>query len=188
MIEFTPRLIQLLEQDVIETFYCVKVGNILGTTYHKNVVLGGITYFAETPILSVDMPKMTSVVDKASFKISFADPEFVYGSLFEDGMNAAPVSVRLVLIDQTTGQPELSLADTFLIYAGYVDAPSYSIDTNIQGEAIGVFSCGSPMADLDATRTFYTSKDFLRTIAPDDSAFDQVYEGSGVANLRWGKA
>ena len=44
------------------------------------------------------------------------------------------------------------------------------------------------MADLDAVKPFYTTKDFVRQLNPDDSCFDQIYHGSGFVNLNWGKA
>jgi len=36
-------------------------------------------------------------------------------------------------------------------------------------------------------KPFYTSKDALVDLDPDDNSFDHVYEGSGQIRLKWGK-
>ena len=158
------------------------------TTYHSDITLSdGRTFIATPAIVNVDLPSLTSVVEKVEFQIMLADPTMEHGALFEDGIIGALAEVRLVLVDTTNGQPETSIDNTFLFYKGYVSAPSYQIDTTELGSSTAIYTCASPMADLDLVRAFYTSKEYINQFAPDDTCFDQVYEGSGSASLRWGK-
>lgn len=146
---------------------------------------------------AVEPPRITSTVDKAAFRITLNDPEIALGSVtFLDSQGASrnllgavghPLSVRMAFVNQTTKQPLLNPTDTFLVYEGRIDSTGFNISTESAGTALFVISGTSPMGDLDLTRAFYTSQDFLDKNYPGDTSYEQLYEGSGPVNLRWGK-
>jgi len=43
------------------------------------------------------------------------------------------------------------------------------------------------MSGLGIVKAFYTSKDSMKQIDATDTSFDQVYQGSRVIDLLWGK-
>jgi hypothetical protein len=73
------------------------------------------------------------------------------------------------------------------VYKGFIDNVAYATDTSEAGENLFRITCASPMAALDMAKPFYTSKDALVDLDPDDNSFDHVYEGSGQIRLKWGK-
>lgn len=186
MIQFSSTLIQLLENPVIEAFYLVTVGTYRTTSYFTDITYDSQLYLSDGKLLSADPPRLSAVVDRELYKIVLADPEYALGSLTTNivGDN---FEVRLIFNDPTTGNPYLNPADTILLYKGTVDSNAYAIDTNNAGEVAISISGSSPMADLDLSRPFYTGKEFIRNISNNDTSFDQVYDGSGNVNLRWGK-
>ena len=188
MISLSPRIIALLSQPVIEPFYMVQIdGNTRLTTYAANIGLSDGTVYTPGDLISLDPPKMSSSVDRETYKISIADPNMEYGAMFEEGMVGVDVEVRVGFIDQKTGLPETGVSNTFLIYKGAVDGLSYQINIEEVGESVAVITCSSPMANLDMAKPFHTSKDFIRNLNPEDSSFDQIYEGAGPVQLKWGK-
>ena len=90
-------------------------------------------------------------------------------------------------VNPTTKLPELNLNDTILIYSGTIDGTGYSINTAEIGNSILNVTCSSPMGDLDFRRPIYTTKDSMRSRDPSDTSCDQIYEGSGQLQLKWGK-
>ena len=188
MIILSPRIIELLAQPVIEPFYMVKImGGTLLTSYMAAVELSNGDLYLPGDFVALDPPRMSSSVDRELYKISIADPRMEYGAMFESGMVGTAIEVRAGFIDQVTKQPELNFTDTFMLYKGRVDGVSYQISLEEVGESVAVISCASPMASLDMAKPFHTSKDFLRQLNPEDNSFDQIYEGAGPVQLKWGK-
>jgi hypothetical protein len=189
MITLSPRIIALLSHPVIEPFYLVQIdGNTRLTTYPAEIALSDGKVYIPGHLVSLDPPKLSSSVDREAYKITIADPNMEYGAMFEDGMVGVDVEVRVGFIDQETGLPELDANNTFLIYKGVTDGLSYQINIEEVGESIATITCTSPMANLDMAKPFHTSKDFIRNLNPADSSFDQIYEGAGTVQLKWGKA
>ena len=192
MIQLTTRLQELLSSNSIEVFYLLKLGDEYTTTYYRDVVFNGSTYLANNRILALDAPQVNSIVDREQYKITLADPGFdlgaqVSGVVAGKGLVGTPVELRSAFVDQTNSLPELAPANTFIVYKGLIDAGAYQIKTSEQGEVLLTISCVSPIADLDAVKTIYTSKEYARRRNPNDTAFDQIYLGSGVINLKWGR-
>ena len=200
----------ILLQDEVSIFYLVEIHrpqvtfsdntvlpavDIYDTTHYTDLDFNGNTYVSSSGLLVVDAPRLSQAVDRSPYKITYIDPTFEKRSLFESGLTGAYVVVRIGFLNTTqspvdgylVGEPILSVDKTVIVYSGTVDTQGYSI-TPQEGTVIAVIENSSPMAALDLSRPFYTSREFLRKLSPDDSAFDQVYLGSQAISLRWGRA
>jgi hypothetical protein len=186
MIQLNARQLELLGQPVINAFHCVQIGNMRFTSYPSDLVLGGQMYLTSNVLFAIEHPRMTSVVDRDLYKIVLTDSAFSFGSIYEQSLIGAAASVRLGLVDYNTNEPDVN--NTFIIYKGIIQGFDYEIDTAEKGEVTSTITCSNPMADLDAVKPFYTTKDFIRQLNPEDSSFDQIYHGAGSVNLNWGKA
>ena len=197
MIALSSILTQVLRAPTIESFLLVTIGSLHKTTFYRDVLYDGVTYLADGTLESVEPPRITSTVDKAAFRVTLNDPDIALGGVtFLDSQGVSrnllgavghPLSVRMAFVDQVTRQPILTPADTFVVYAGRIDSTGFNIDTETAGNSLFVISGTSPMGDLDLTKAFYTSQDFLDKNYPGDTSYEQLYEGSGPVNLRWGK-
>jgi hypothetical protein len=188
MISFSLNVRNLLQQPTIETFYMIDFDGYRTTNYFAPITLSnGEVYNNDGRLYEVDPPQLSTTVDRELYKISFADPDFYFGTLIDQGIVGAPVTVRIGFVDPLTKQPLTAVSDTVVSYKGRVDNGAYSIKTEDVGEALFVLTCASPMANLDAIRSLSTTKDALKTISPSDTSFDQIYEGSGQVELKWGK-
>jgi hypothetical protein len=190
MIEFSSTVVQILSNPTIEGFYLVDIqsGLYRTTSYFRDITLSnGVTYPNDGKLLAVDPPQLSSVVDREIYKISFADPDFTNGPAADYGLVGKTVEVRLGFVNQTTKLPELDISNTILIYSGTVDGTGYSINTAEIGSSVLNVTCSSPMGDLDFRRPLYTTKDSMRSRDPADTSCDQIYEGSGQLQLKWGK-
>lgn len=185
MIILNDTIRDILNQPVIESFSMVELGNYKTTDYFGNINLSdGRVFVNDGKLLSVEPPHLSTVVDRAIYKISFADPNYDFAAE-HDNYTGMQASVRLGFIQDE--MPLLQVENTFLLYQGQVDFAAYNISTEDNGETVFVVECASPMANLDLVRTFYTSKENMRMLSPGDTSFDQVYEGSGQISLKWGK-
>lgn len=188
MIEFSQNIKTVLQNPTIETFVLVRINDYYTTDYPTNITLGdGSTYISDGKLVSVDPPKLSSSVDRELYKVALADPDYSIGNNMQTGLVGRPFQVRLGFVDPTTLQPYTAITDTVLIYKGFVDNIAYNIETGNNGEVILSVTGASPMADLDLVKTFYISKDFIRGLNATDNSFDQIYEGSGSVNLKWGR-
>jgi len=179
-------------------------GTVLNyTTLPYNITISGTTYSADNGLISVDPPKISDNADREAFKLSFADPDLSFSSLANDMINA-----RLTLrggFNNTTGayltasngalievnSPVLNYTDMLIIYKGFIDVVKYVISED--GVVLEI-ECTSPMAQLDALNSFYTTTNSLQqrvpkaawTTAP-DTAFDNVALGGHSQEILWGK-
>lgn len=198
MRNFSQSILSLLSSDNISVFYCVHL--TLGSTqlYHVNlpydVTIPGLgTFLADNNLLSIEAPKLSTVVDRETYKITYLDVDFDFKPIFAAGAVGSPVSVYIGFFNTSEstlggaapGRPMLQREDIILAYRGIVDTHGYVIDQDEQ-PTCGI-ECSSPMASLDLKKVFNTSRNSMRSIAPSDSSFDQVYEGSAQSNLLWGK-
>ena len=180
------------------------------TLYHTTLpfdaeVPGVGVFKAENGLASLDSPRLSSAVDKETYKIVYIDPGFDLRALVENKLTGCPVRAQIGffnnlsedLVGDTTGatfsrgMAVLDSGDLITSYEGAIDAPSYEISS--ENGVMLKLSCASPMAALDMTNVFYTSKDSLNqrvfktgTITS-DCAFDNVYVGSQAILLNWGK-
>lgn len=197
MIQFSTTVRDILAQPTIEAFYLVEVyvspqTIYRSTTYYRDVIITNNstpvnTYYNDGKLIQVDTPRLSSTVDRELFKISFADPSFTFGASVDSGLIGKLVDVKLGFVNQLTKLPELDISNLLTIYRGKIDSTEYSINTADTGEVLLNVNCSSPMNDLDLTKSFYTTKDAASGRDISDTSFDQIYEGSGVLQLKWGK-
>jgi hypothetical protein len=197
MRNFSTNVLQLLGSDNISGYFLVEIKNDKVLLRHTNlphdIVIPSIgTFSANNGLVAIEPPKLSSVVDREAYKITYTDPEFTMRPIFEQGVLGADITVYVGFINTTEGdlggalpsQPMTAAEDLVIAYKGVLDSHGY----NITDEEITVAIEGSsPMADLSLVRTLVTSKDFSKQIDPDDTAFEQVYTGSRVVNLLWGR-
>lgn len=186
----TPRLAAVLDNPVIEVIYCISIGeDFRMNSSDADVTLSnGVTFPANTMIMSIDPARLSSTVDRELYGITIADPDYSFREKVELGLIGKYSEVRACMVDQSTGQLITDIEDTMIIYGGTVGGVNYTIDTANIGSVTAVISLTSPMSSLDMTRTFYSSRDYIRQHNPDDSSFDQIYQGSGGIVTKWGKS
>lgn len=199
---FSDAAKELMNEDVIKIFYLVSVEgkNIsmkhTSAPYDITNELG--TFVTGNGLMSVEPPRMSSVVDREAYKVIYSDNDFEWRVKFEQGITGAVVTVYIGLFNITSGviagynpgEPLSAVEHLMISYQGFVDNASYNIDPD--EEVMATLECSSPMADLDLKKPFYTSKDAalnrsLNSGADLDTAFDQVHEGSIGTDLKWGK-
>jgi hypothetical protein len=213
MIELSPVLQDILSQPIQDLSYLVQIGDqglVSITSHYSDVELRDgtnvlRTYQSDGRLIRIDPPAITSAVDRSSYKIYFADPNFLDG-VHAEGLGHTPwisqsVEIRAVFTNTTEGNKVDSkgysikpdqlydqLEDTMIVYSGYIDDISYQINTQTLGESLLVISCSSPMYNLDFKRSFRLNKDFISSRNPKDSCCDRIYEGSSKVRLMWGKS
>jgi len=185
MITLNPLVSSLLREPHIETFYLITIGDYRTTDYPYSLVVDGLTFESDGKLVDVDSPRISTTVDRAVFKVSFADPSIAFASFIDEGIVGLPFEVRMGFVQNNV--PLSSLSDTILAYKGRVDQGAYANNMGDLGEVILELSGASPVASLDMVRTFHSTKDYIKKLNVNDSSFDQLYEGSGAVTLRWGK-
>lgn len=197
---------QLLNDDYFSTFALIDIVSNYAefhlTTIPVDITFNGISYSADHSLSSLDTPKSSTSVDKATFKLTFADTDFIFKPLAE---NAAACGMMKVMTGfyNTTGAPLTSSSgivfgpdapildtkDMFCIYQGEIDQPRYTMSDN--DGVLFELSCASPMAALDAVNSFYTSAHSLSQRKPlnvVDTCFDKVSISGKTVEILWGKA
>lgn len=194
---FSSNINQILLQDSITPFVMVSITATMltrrDTSLPFDVTFDGTTYTSDNGLVSVEPPRLSTVVDRAVYKITYADEDFSMKAAFTNGIVGAPVTVYIGFINTTSyilngvnpGHPLLSTDDVLIGYRGVIDSYGYSSGT--ESGILAAFECSSPMSDLGLLRAFYTSQDSLRQFSPTDTAFNQVYAGSKAISLLWGK-
>jgi len=204
MRSFSTVVQTILAQDSIIIAYCVRISQagvtiLANTTAASDITFNSITYDADGGLVTVEAPRLSSAVDRETYKIGYIDPEFTLRSLFETGMTGYDVVVNVIFFNNTAspvvgtdtvsvapGAPFLAVADSIVAYSGVVDTQGYAISPK-EGTVVATVECSSPMASLGLTRAFFTSRDSLRRFSRTDSAFDKVYIGSQQVKLQWGR-
>jgi len=204
----SPAILAQLNSDKTEVFILIEYDiNALGipaeatTTAPYDITMSnGITYTANSKLVSADPPRLTSVVDREAYKISFADVDNVYRAMFDAGVVGKKIKLTFGFINKLSttavgsnginvlsGTPFKDMRDTICIYQGAVDTSA--IDFNFsEGKVTATFESSSPMGSLDMRNTFMTSKQSMRDKYPNDASFDVIHVGSGASLLKWGKA
>lgn len=170
------------------------------TTLPTDATIGGIAYTADNSLVSFDTPKSTTAVDKATFKLTFADTAFAFRDVASVAAAGGSIRIRVGfynindndiistnLLTFEPGQPILDAADFVIMHEGAIDKPAYTFS-----ESSGVvfeLTCASPMAALDLVNSFYTTRFSLqqRVKGTTDTCFDKVSLGGTAAQIKWGK-
>jgi hypothetical protein len=195
MILLSDTVKNLIVLDRIKYFFLVSIGNKHYTSNPSNITLSnGTTYISDGGLTNVDPPNFSSTVDRSTYSVSFSDVSSELKSYFEEGATGDSFIVRIGFyntLDVVTDGVEIGgiftqITNTILIYKGVVDTQSYSLSFD-NGGLTAKIEGSSPMADLDLVNPFYTNKDSMKQINPNDTAFDKVFDGSGQIKLKWGK-
>lgn len=196
MIELSQTISNILEGYTLNFFYLVSIRETdhYTSASHDILMENGITYISDGGLFSVESPRMSSTVDRASYKIAFTDPTFAMKSYFESGATGDKITVRLgfyntlgeIVDGVEPGDYFPQMANTIVAYQGVVDSHMYDINI-AEGSSIATIEGSSPMADLDLVKSFFTNKESMKIRNPDDTAFRDVFSGSGAISLKWGK-
>lgn len=203
MLKLSNTVNQIIASRNIEYFFLVTIESaspIFGTRrYTSNpydiTMDDTFTYTANNTLLSVDPPKLSNTVDRASYTISFSDTDFLFKSYFEEGATGDAVTVRLGFINSldvtldgiAPGNYFPQIANSVLVYKGVIDGQKYQLELDEESSAVVQIECSSPMADLNLVKPFFTSKESMRQKNSNDTSFDSNYQGSGQIKLKWGK-
>ncbi len=195
MQQFSPTIAALFAAGTVDTFFMVRVYDKNGvnvfttTTHHNNVTLtDGRTFEANDLLVGADPPQLSTTVDREQYSITIADPEFLQGSLLENGMVGKRMEVLLGFLNPVTGLPYTNPADTFTVYRGRCDGGALKVDTREYGEVLARVVGVSPIMSLEKKKGILLSRDAVRQRNASDSCCDQLYEGSSAVVLKWGKA
>lgn len=184
----------ILQQDYISFFYLVSLGTLYHhTSVNRDMVVDGVTYLGNNSLQSVQPPRLSAVVDREAYQITYLDPTYEFKSLLEDGWVGETMTVSMgfynttdgVLSGVSPGQPMLDPADIVIAYKGTIDNQAYTIDAD--DNVVLTIEGSSPMGSLGYVNSFYTSKDNIKQRLATDTSFDQIYEGSHEVALLWGK-
>lgn len=184
----TPALANVLaDKDKVLNFFILvnlwlpkKTFNLTSLPY--NFDYKGVTYLSDGGLAHYDNPAYTSVVNKASYKISLSDQS---GELYEHLkaiVTTATMRVQVGFYEAGTGLPT-NYRDAILAYEGSIDKSSFV--NNFEDKIINLEGA-SPMAALDQTMLRETSKSTVASINPNDTCFDYIFEGRDSL-VRWGK-
>lgn len=185
MIKLSLKMQEVLQQPTISWIFLVDAFGNKMTSYPRDLNFLGENYRSDGSLVSVDMPRQTSIVDRQAFEIVFSDNFYDFATVAGSNLVGQLVSVWLSFEDPETGLPVLNPEDVILIYRGRVSAPSNKLI--IDEGHVFTLECTSPMADLDRVRTQYASQDYNDTHYPGDTSYVQLFRDSGPVALRWGK-
>jgi len=185
MIILSAKQQALLQDPLAEKFYCVRIKNILLTDFYRDLNIADGYYVSSNLLAGVTPPKMSSSVDRSLYEVVLTDSNNTLLGLYETGLVGALLRVQVGFVDPVSELPEVD--ELFTIYEGVVQGFDSNFDTAVTGEVVSKLTGSNPLAALDASSSFYTSREMLREVNATDSAFDQIYEGSKSLNLLWGK-
>lgn len=190
MLQFSASVAAEIAAKTAKGFLCVLVKDssdtvlLASTTYYDTVTLSdGIDYEPDDNVISVDPPQLSTTVDREEYKI------VLDGAALDANLDLVGciLEVRLCFLNTTTGLPYTDLADTLLFYRGRVSGKAAEFDTSELGSYQHTVSGASPMMALEMTGGMYLSRDFIRSMHPDDSCCDEIYQGSSALVLKWGR-
>jgi hypothetical protein len=200
MILLSPAVRTLLSQKRIETFFLVTIDTYRFTSLPYDITMSdGLSYLSDGGLMNVEPPRLSSSIDRESYKISLADTAFNFRSILEEGIVGKQLVVRVGVINNSDAPlldagstfvdvdlPLNNLQDTFLAYKGIIDSHQYAIEIE-EGTVTLTLEGSSPMADLDMIKQNFTNRETARIRNPSDSSMDFVFNGSMEVTLRWGK-
>jgi len=196
---FSNNVRTILALDEISVFYLVKIETptttLLDTTANVSINIPAIGVFTpNNGLTTVEAPKLSSIVDRETYKLVYIDPTFSKRALFESVLTGSAVSVWVgfyntsggTLGSYAAGDLMDDFADLIPAYIGIVDTQGYTIEPD-EGKVMALIECSSPMASLGLVKPWLTSRDAQRQRNTNDSSFDQVYKRTGHLSLLWGK-
>lgn len=195
---YSNNIKQIIDTDNLSSFYLVQIDYKTGTVFHTSTpmdinVVGIGLFSSDNNLKGIEAPRLSAVVDRETYKITYSDNHQELRAKFDQGIVGTPVTVWVGLYNTSDvvingilpGQPFSAKSDLIVAYKGVIDTHGYA--TDVDTEITALIECSSPMASLDLNKPFYTSKDSMKQINPNDTSFDDVYSGSKAVNLVWGK-
>lgn len=194
MRKISPDLLDVLSNYVAEPMLLIKIG---GTGYNMDMRFTSCSYdiefneeiyLANSSIVSIDIPKVSQVMDKENYKITLADHDKSYLPYLEQGITNIPLEVRAVFVDTRGGlnDGQLMLNDTAIIYKGLLNTGSYDLDYS-SGTSALILTASSALASLDNISVFRVNPSYLKSVNPTDTTFDFVFDDKVTIDLKWGK-
>lgn len=183
---FSSTVKSILDSNNIKFFFLIKlefVQTYYLTSYSSDIEFEGNVYSANGGLYEYDSPKMSSVVDRESYKIIIADLSNNMLQEFMANVVGKPITVYAGFIDPATNQPILNPSDVIMVYKGFVDKPGINNDFESKYATI---EGTSPMSDLDAVNVFYVSRDGMDQKNLNDTSFDDMYQDIEI-KYKWGK-
>jgi len=193
MLTFDTEIVDEILAGTAKAFFCVHIKNEIGTlifastTHWADVTLtNGVTYEADDSVISVEPPQFSTTVDREQYKVVVANDVKALISTYGD-MVGCRFAVYLVFIDAATGQARTDINKALPFYIGRIDGITGEYETGEVGTELYSIRAASPMMALEMNKGVFLSRDFIRSVTPNDSCADTVYQGSGSLILRWGR-
>lgn len=201
----SPNIKLLSAYEEISVFYLSEIALTNNDIFRETnlaypIEIPGYGVFSpSTGMISFEAPRLSSAVDRETYKITYIDPEFRLRAAFEAGLTGAKVRTGVGFFNTTSGnmtsggvsvlpgEPLLGAEDIIIAYSGRVDTQGYSIEPD-SGTVIAVLEGASPMASLEMTKSFYTSKESMGQVNAADTAFDEIFIGAAKVSYSWGRA
>ncbi|MDB4378635.1 DUF2163 domain-containing protein [bacterium] len=185
MRKFSNVVKTVLASDSIEFFFLIKLEftqTYYLTSYSSDIDFDGNTYSANGGLYEYDSPKMSSVVDRESYRVVIADLSNIMLNEYLSNVVGKPMTVYAGFID-SNGYPITNPSDVIMVYKGFVDKPTIQNDFE---KKLAILEGTSPMSDLDAVNTFYVSRDGMDQKNLSDTSFDDMYQDIEI-KYKWGK-
>lgn len=199
-------VLDYLEDGFFSSFYLIKISldsiDIYYSSLPYDVTFEGNLYIANSNLVNINAQKMSTIVDKETFKIKFADPDFIFRPYCDNMSVNGNISVRIGFFNTSnlpiysTGNlgpfkpstPILDPLDMITVYEGYIEKPTYIFSQN-DGILLEL-ECSAPLGALDANNVMYTSTFSLKQRIPYnviDTCFDQITLGGKRQEILWGR-
>lgn len=154
-------------------FYC---------THAHDVTWNGNLYSADAPIIGIEPPQYSTVVDREVYRIELDALDPLIVSEVEAGVVYKPVSVRIGFT--LDGVFQDATDETVYSYKGRVGGVNHTVSNE---KSVFAVECTAPLNDLDANSPRFTTTNAQQLLYPTDTCFKGIHEGSAAVDLEWGK-
>lgn len=154
-------------------FYC---------THAHDVTWNGNQYTAVNPVLGIEPPQYSTVVDREVYRMELDALDPLIQSEVDSGIVYKPVSVRIAFT--LDGVFQSGADQTVYSYKGRVGGVSQSVNAE---KSVYAVECTAPLSDLDANSPRFTTTNAQQLLYPTDTCFKGIHEGSAAVDLEWGK-
>jgi hypothetical protein len=185
MRQFSSSVQASLDSQNIRYFFLIKLEfsqDYRFTSHSHDLEYDGETYLADGGLFEYDSPKISSTVDRESYKVVLSDIDNVMIQEFRSNVVGMPITVNVGFLD-LNGNALTGTDDVVVAYKGFVDSPSINNDFESK---TAVIEGTSPMSDLDAVNSFFTSRDGMDQKSTTDTTFDDMFENVDIKH-KWGK-
>jgi len=187
MIKVSQRFLDLSNDNRRNFALCVQIDGYRTTTFYDNITLSnGETFVADGKLVQISPPRIDSIVDRQEMSLVLDNSAVGHGAV--ELLIGKRLVVYQLAIDLLTNLPETNMADLLVITRNFISGVSLQYDTAERGESSIEIKGSSPLLDLSLKKKYYASKEYIQQYEPLDTSYDQVYQGSRLVNLKWGKS